>query len=300
VRAAKAEGKDLLVDFTGSDWCGWCIRLHKEVFAHDEWLETVQRDYILVALDFPRSEEVKAQVPNPDRNDELKKKYGIRGFPTILMMTPDGEVYGRTGYQPGGPEKYLEHMAELRQGRVAMLDAKRIHDEFVAADGDAARWKLWEEAVGVLESAPAGAPYLRSIADVASFGIQQDAANTKGAKLRSVKALVLSETADDEVMELARELDPKNAAGMLELVVNAAFSSVRDDDGARAALKQLDGLNPHGFKDQQLGFRLNLQAALWCAGPLQDEKGKASYGKRAKEIGTDDKNMLAQLEKVLG
>ena len=74
---AAAEQKPMLLDFTGSDWCGWCIKLHDEVFQHDTWMESAQKDYILVALDFPRAEEIKAKVPNPERNEELQAKYGI-------------------------------------------------------------------------------------------------------------------------------------------------------------------------------------------------------------------------------
>jgi len=60
--AAKKAGKDLFVDFTGSDWCGWCIRLHDEVFGHDEFVTGAQKDFILVSLDFPRSEEALAKA----------------------------------------------------------------------------------------------------------------------------------------------------------------------------------------------------------------------------------------------
>jgi len=98
VEAAKREKKDLLVDFTGSDWCGWCIRLHKEVFDHAAFDAGVKDHFILVALDFPRGEAAKKKVPNPARNNELQQKYGVRGFPTILLMGADGEVYGKTGY----------------------------------------------------------------------------------------------------------------------------------------------------------------------------------------------------------
>jgi len=98
VKVARAEGKDLFVDFTGSDWCGWCIRLDSEVFEHDEWLDAVQGDYVLVKLDFPRKQEIKDLVPNPKRNEELKNKLGVTRFPTIMLLTADGDSFGRTGY----------------------------------------------------------------------------------------------------------------------------------------------------------------------------------------------------------
>jgi protein disulfide-isomerase len=85
--AAAESGKDLLVDFTGSDWCGWCHKLNDEVFDHQVFLDGVADQYVLVKLDFPRSDEAKAKVPNPDRNAELRDAHGVRGYPTILLMT---------------------------------------------------------------------------------------------------------------------------------------------------------------------------------------------------------------------
>lgn len=111
--AAKAQGKDLLVDFTGSDWCGWCIKLHKEVFVRDKFLIPAKEKFVLVALDYPRSEEAKAKVPNPERNNELRKTYKVRGYPTVLLMTADGEVYGNTGYRKGGAESYIQYLDTL-------------------------------------------------------------------------------------------------------------------------------------------------------------------------------------------
>src|SRR5262245_30386000 len=89
---AKKEGKDLFVDFTGSDWCIWCQRLHEEVFKFDSFLDAEEKEYVLVSLDFPNSDEAKKRVPNPARNAELAQKYRIGGYPTILLMTSSGDV----------------------------------------------------------------------------------------------------------------------------------------------------------------------------------------------------------------
>ena len=58
VKQAREQGKHLLVDFTGSDWCGWCIKLHDEVFAKEAFLKAAQEKYVLVALDFPRDQAI--------------------------------------------------------------------------------------------------------------------------------------------------------------------------------------------------------------------------------------------------
>ncbi len=110
-KQAAAEKKDILVDFTGSDWCGWCIKLDKEVFSTEAF--KAQKDFVLVALDFPRRKEMPAD--QKARNEALMRQWGVRGFPTIILTNAKGEPYARTGYQPGGPEKYLPHLAELRR-----------------------------------------------------------------------------------------------------------------------------------------------------------------------------------------
>ncbi len=121
-KEAAKSGKDLLVDFTGSDWCGWCIKLNKEVFQHDEFKDGVKDSFVLVELDFPRdksiiSDETLAQ------NKELGKKYAVRGYPTILLLDAEGRPYAKTGYRKGGPEAYVAHLNEFRKSREARDEA---------------------------------------------------------------------------------------------------------------------------------------------------------------------------------
>jgi thioredoxin-related protein len=109
---AKAENKIMLVDFTGSDWCIWCKKLKGEVFDHDEFKNAAPKQFVLVELDFPsdkskQTEDVKTQ------NAKLAKEYKIKGYPTILLLDAAGQVMAHTGYRPDGPEKYLEHLADL-------------------------------------------------------------------------------------------------------------------------------------------------------------------------------------------
>jgi thioredoxin-related protein len=121
-KQAAESKKDLLIDFTGSDWCGWCIKLNDEVFKHEPFKEGVKDNFVLVELDFPNdksklSEETQAQ------NKELGEKYAVRGYPTILLCDSEGRPYASTGYQPGGPEKYVAHLNELRGKKVKRDEA---------------------------------------------------------------------------------------------------------------------------------------------------------------------------------
>ncbi|QDV10093.1 Disulfide bond reductase DsbH precursor [Planctomycetes bacterium Poly30] len=301
VKVAKAEGKDLLVDFTGSDWCGWCIKLHDEVFDHAEWIDEASKNYVFVALDFPRSDEAKALVPNPKRNEELKDELGVRGFPTIFLMNTDGVAYAQTGYQAGGPEAYVKHMNEIAaSGKKAMVASKRVADAFTSAEGDEAKWAAWGDLVTAFNDMDADSPFVSSLVDHVRWGFDTDADNKAGKKEVAAKALLTKGIVDDELVAYAKEADPKNEKGLFEITVESAFSQVRDDETARAAVAALEEVNPMGFQDKELGFRLNFTAARWCAGPLEDADKAAKLGAKAMEIGTDDPEMLAALKEIIG
>lgn len=113
---AKAEGKHVLMDFTGSDWCGWCIKLNKEVFSHDEFKSQVPNDFVLIELDFPRDKS-KLTPETIAQNEKWQKKLGVRGFPSIILLTADGTAYAKTGYRPGGPDAYVKHLGELKASK---------------------------------------------------------------------------------------------------------------------------------------------------------------------------------------
>jgi protein disulfide-isomerase len=110
-KQASAEGKPILVNFSGSDWCGWCIRLDQEVFSQKDFQAFAGKEVVLLLLDFPASKQQPEALAA--QNKKLAEKYGVRGFPTVLVLDAKGEVLGRTGYRPGGAEAYVKHVREL-------------------------------------------------------------------------------------------------------------------------------------------------------------------------------------------
>ena len=70
---AKKEGKKIVMDFTGSDWCPWCIKLHKEVFSTPEFTEYAKKNLVLVIVDFPRSKEQSAELKKANRNCKRRR-----------------------------------------------------------------------------------------------------------------------------------------------------------------------------------------------------------------------------------
>ena len=115
---AKAEGKHILIDFSGSDWCGWCVKLDKEVFSQEAFKTYAKDNLVLVLADFPRDAS-KQSAELKKQNEILKEKFGIKGFPTVYVLSPEGETVAKTGYQDGGPVAYVEHIKKL------IADAKK-------------------------------------------------------------------------------------------------------------------------------------------------------------------------------
>jgi protein disulfide-isomerase len=110
---AEKEKKLLLLDFTGSDWCGWCKKLDAETFSKPEFAEYASNHLVLVQIDFPankpQSDELKAA------NKALGTKYGISGYPTLLAMKPDGTVvWKQVGYLAGGPSAIIAKLDEAK------------------------------------------------------------------------------------------------------------------------------------------------------------------------------------------
>jgi len=104
--------KPILLFFTGSDWCGWCIKLQTEVFKTPEFIKWASENVILVELDFPRRKQLAPELAQQNRNFE--QMFGIRGYPTVWLVSPalvDGKMtfnrLGSTGYVAGGPQGWL-------------------------------------------------------------------------------------------------------------------------------------------------------------------------------------------------
>jgi len=301
VELAKAEKKDLFVDFTGSDWCGWCIKLDSEVFSHEAFTKGVENNYVLVSLDFPRKEENIAKVPNLERNKELQQKYGVRGFPTVLLMSSEGQVYGKTGYQPGGPESYVEHINELRKsGRGPLIKAENALKRYNEAAEGTAKSEALEGILAVMNELDFASPLAEQLIEPARTAFTLDPENKSGLKLRALKAISNAGVHDAELLALAKEYDAKNAQGALELQVHAMFQQVKNAETAKAALVELDALNAHSYQDKPTGFLLNFTAANWASGPMSDAEMAKKYAAAAKAIGSDNAERMQVIEGLLG
>ena len=110
---AKAEKKLVLMDFTGSDWCGWCMKMDKEVFDTPEFQQFAKDNVVLVEVDFPKKQYLPAATVA--QNDMLQKKYGVEGYPTLVVLDGDGKLLKTFGgYQQGGAAAFIEQLKKLK------------------------------------------------------------------------------------------------------------------------------------------------------------------------------------------
>ena len=107
------EKKPIMLFFTGSDWCGWCMRLKKEVFNHEKFKIWSDEKIILVELDFPRRKKLESNILNQNR--EVARIFGVSGYPTCWLVNPqileNSKVnflkLGKLGYVAGGTDKWI-------------------------------------------------------------------------------------------------------------------------------------------------------------------------------------------------
>jgi thioredoxin-related protein len=251
---AKAEKKDLLMDFTGSDWCVWCKRLDGEVFSKEVFLSTVQKQFVLVKLDYPQDEKlvtpaIKAQ------NEKLQTQYSIQGYPTVLLADAEGRPYAKTGYQKGGAEGYVDHVAGL----------KKKGDEFTTALAKAKtgqgieRAKAIDTALSSLEDDDLALAHYRAEIDEI---VAADKDGKAGLKAKFEERIAKAETAAEiqglqmEIGKLMQENpdNPEKALARLDEVIKAKKSKNLEQVGhffkgmvvmqtkqdAAAAIKELE------------------------------------------------------------
>ena len=111
---AKKENKLILLDFTGSDWCGWCKKLDAETFSKSEFTDYARKNLVLVEVDFPAQKQQSAELKAA--NMALQKKYNVNGYPTLVVLKPDGTVvWKQEGYLAGGPAAMIAKLEEAKK-----------------------------------------------------------------------------------------------------------------------------------------------------------------------------------------
>lgn len=115
ITVSKKEKKPLMMFFTGSDWCGWCMRLQREVFQTPEFTKWAKQNVVLVELDYPRRKQLPQEIVA--QNDQLQQMFQVQGYPTVWFVNASTnkkdkkvnfEKLGSQGYMAGGPTEWLK------------------------------------------------------------------------------------------------------------------------------------------------------------------------------------------------
>ena len=113
LQSAQKERKPILLFFTGSDWCGWCKKMHQEIFSSPDFAQAVGNSFVFVDIDFPMNKQLPADLAQ--QNTQLKQKYGVTGYPTVIILDANENFIAETGYRPGGGKAYADYLKQLLQ-----------------------------------------------------------------------------------------------------------------------------------------------------------------------------------------
>ena len=241
--------------------------------------EAAGKKLIFVSLDFPRDPEIKAKVPNPERNDELKDKYGIRGFPTVLVMTPDGEVFGKTGYRPGGAEPYIKHLDEmLETGKKDLADVQKLTKALDRAEKQEDKDRAIDAIIGKLAKMNPESPFIGQLADVVSRVYP----TAEGERRKAcVAALVNAGRVDADLLAAAKEIDPDGSAGTWIGAVAAMAENVNSDEALEVAMTAITELfDTVKEVPAEKGKFLRANMSFWSFRMKEDEAAAVKWAER--------------------
>lgn len=264
---------------------------------HSEFYTAAQQEFVLVSLDFPQGEEAKAAVPNPERNEDLRLKYAVRGFPTVMILTPKGDTLGQTGYQEMSPSEYFIDVQRLRDiGLKALVVVQKLENEFATAEDKLA---VALKAMQQLSEMEAGTPGLATVIGIVRQGIALT--EKDGEKVSMLKAVlaVTPPTAADK--ELIVELDSKNEHGLMLMLVIDKVNSLQSEEDIPSFIVMADALVATGNVEASKGSLLiYVSAAFFLDEYLSDTEAAKVWAQRAQDQGGLDERMQEVVEGLLG
>jgi thioredoxin-related protein len=296
-KLAAKESRDILIDFSGSDWCGWCIKLDQEVFSTKEWAETGAKQFVMLLADFPNKKELpKSQK---ERNDKLQDEFGVQGFPTVFLLDADGAPYAKTGYQQGGPGKYLEHLGRLAGRKQEKKELIGLINQ--AADEE--KPALLEQLIEKLNQWEVGFWY----AGLKEETVKLDKDNQQGLRLKYAAELAYyyhgrkDQPKQDYYFAIVKKLSPEKTAQIeLDFKIEELQGKYYRTQKWKEALAELETLAKSKYPAES-AQKLYYQMALAHNG-LQDQKAVLANLRKALDfapdsrLGSEIKNIIKQLE----
>jgi len=117
---AKTDHRLVLLNFTGSDWCGYCVQLDRAILSKPEFKDYANKNLVLLEIDFPRRNGPRWNAQSIElkkQNMELAEKYQVEGFPTLVVLDGEGKTLWKyEGYYAGGLAAFLAELDRVRKG----------------------------------------------------------------------------------------------------------------------------------------------------------------------------------------
>ena len=251
---AAAENKAVLVDFTGSDWCGWCVRLRKVVLDTPEFEAYAKDKFVFMEVDLPQNP--KFDTALRARNEELAKQYGVNGFPTIMVLTPQGELAGGfNGYVPSvaaASERLNAALAtaELLKKAESQQGAEKL-DSLLKAYRSLPK-KMQDSAVSLRKRIIALDPQ-----DTLGMARQQKIEDQRNAFQSALSSALSKAEALAAIEKALADAYPENKSGILQAkfqILMMGAQSVDDVKAAAEAGRAAMELDPHVTPEDRQKF----------------------------------------------
>ena len=218
IETATKEKKDLLLLFTGSDWCPPCQKLEQEVFVDEDFYAEAEGHFVFVKFDFLKNSPLREEVKL--KNEEWSKKFGVDSFPTIVLVDAKLKPYAFAGYEKGGAENFLGMLEESRQVRI---NRDKKMEAAAGAKGDE-RAKLLDEALSEMPREISDVYYAEVIEEIVKLDEDDDLGLRT--KWNEAKDTELRKSILTDVMMVARLDSPERATKMIDEIL-AEFKFTR-------------------------------------------------------------------------
>ena len=272
-KLAAKENKIVLVEFTGSDWCPPCMGLKKDVFNSPEFQKLADKEFVLVELDFPKN---KKQSPETTKyNQEASAKFGVTGFPTIVLLNAEGQPFWS---RVGGSRDKTEYLKSLEEGAASLASFKKALAEAQKSSG-LEKAKLLDKALSIVPEEMRATFYAKELAEIASLdkddslGYKKKAEQKKALEADQKKMMELGPLVQPLMqkrdykgtLEVAEkflkdnpELQPASKQLTLISIIGGTYFEMKETDNLKKTLKEAIALDPSSEPGKQAAYLLKM------------------------------------------
>ena len=252
IEKAAEEDKDLLLLFTGSDWCPPCKKLEAEVLSNEDFQTEITKHFVLVKFDYPRNSEQDETIAK--QNEEWATKFGVDSFPTIFLVDQELKPFAITGYEDGGFQNYLGLLEESRQVRVNRDEKLKLA---IGKEG-LERAKLLDEAISELREEIVSLYYPEIVAEI----VELDSRDELGlrSKWNSAQELEMRKVMMTDLMMISRLEKPQRAIEFIDEVLSEIeFPAKEKLEILQMKLNLVRQLDDNAQTDQTLDDMINME-----------------------------------------